>query len=1039
MSNRHFFSSVRPLSIAAIVFVISTMASGIVIWRSEVNRLQGYRSQIMVIAQDHSQAIESTLSSVMSVTYALAALVKQGNGTIHNFEHVAGEMLHLYPGLTELVLSPGGVVTQIAPLAGNEHILGFEQFKDPLQKKEALLARDTAKLTLAGPLNLKEGGVGMVGRFPVFLERKDADSKRYFWGFTNAIVRFPEALAPSRLSSLVEDGIAYELWRINPNTGQKQTIAKSTVSPIDPEHAIVALQNANWILSLSPVKGWDDPYMLSLKISLGVLLSFLLSYIVKLLLEAKYRALNLETLVDQRTAAIKAVLANEQRLRNALDQVPSPVYIKDTNSRYTYANKQALKLHNCSAEELVGSDASRFLKPDILKKLQATEKRVLAGESTDEEIEILDAHNIRHVHREMKTPIYADAERKIISGLCGISTDITASKEAEQRLRHFNRVYAVLSGINSLIVRVRDRDTLFREACRIAVEVGQFAAAYIAILDPDSNEPHLVASSNIDARNLETLLEILKKVANETIPEAEGIRDRILVKRQPLIVNDVEHGLPLSLREASDSAGVNSLCILPLVIANQAVGVLGLRARETDVFDAGELKLLVEMSSDIAFALDHLDRADKLNYLAYYDQLTGLANATLFHERLAQYVHTSSSKKQRVALVLLDVERFKTVNDALGRQAGNALLKQLAKRLADCAGDPEEVAHLGGDHFALVMPVVQGAEQVARIIEDRAHHCFADSFQIESTELNIVAKFGIALYPDDGYNAETLFRNAEAALKKAKNSGDRYLFYTQQMNDRVTERLTLENNLRHALEREEFVLHYQPKVESQTGHIAGVEALIRWNDPRTGLVPPNQFIPLLEETGLILDVGAWALRQATKDHNHWLEAGLAAPRIAVNVSAIQLRQKNFVEVVRQSLSLGPSPPGIDLEITESLIMEDIEGNIGKLNAIRDMGLSISIDDFGTGYSSMAYLVKLPVRELKIDRSFIITMLQEPNTMTLVSSIISLAHSLGLLVVAEGVDMEEQASKLRMLRCDKMQGYLYSKPIPLEEMTTLIGK
>jgi EAL domain-containing protein (putative c-di-GMP-specific phosphodiesterase class I) len=351
----------------------------------------------------------------------------------------------------------------------------------------------------------------------------------------------------------------------------------------------------------------------------------------------------------------------------------------------------------------------------------------------------------------------------------------------------------------------------------------------------------------------------------------------------------------------------------------------------------------------------------------------------------------------------------------------------------------DEVAHLGADHFALLLTAVKGADEVARILEDQRHACFGDAFLIAGSDFKAAAKFGIALYPDDGDDAEALFRNAEAALKAAKASGEKYLFYSRQMNARVTERLSLENRLRRAVEQEEFVLHYQPKVERETGRMTGVEALIRWNDPAGGLVPPGEFIPLLEETGLILEVGAWALRRAVRDHGDWLARGLAAPRIAVNVSAIQLRQSDFVAVVRQSLAAGPTPPGIDIEITESLIMEDIEGNIAKLNAIRDMGLNIAIDDFGTGYSSLAYLARLPLSTLKIDRAFIITMLDDPNTMTLVSTIISLAHSFGLKVVAEGVDHEEQAGMLRLLRCDEMQGFLFSEPGSLEAMSALLRK
>jgi len=265
------------------------------------------------------------------------------------------------------------------------------------------------------------------------------------------------------------------------------------------------------------------------------------------------------------------------------------------------------------------------------------------------------------------------------------------------------------------------------------------------------------------------------------------------------------------------------------------------------------------------------------------------------------------------------------------------------------------------------------------------------------------------------------------------------LFYTAQMTERVAEKLALENKLRRALERDEFILHYQPKVDLERRSIVGVEALIRWQSPELGLVPPLQFIPLLEEIGLIQQVGSWALKRASLDHRGWVEQGIKAPRVAVNVSPIQLRQRIFVEVIEHAIMEGLAPTAIDLEITESLIMEDIQGNIQKLDAVRALGVNIAIDDFGTGYSSLGYLAKLPVQSLKIDRSFITAMHKDANAMTLVSTIVSLAHSLQLKVVAEGVETEEQANSLRLLRCDEMQGYLFSKPLPMAALAELLRK
>ncbi|HEY8857656.1 MAG TPA: GGDEF domain-containing phosphodiesterase, partial [Rugosibacter sp.] len=348
------------------------------------------------------------------------------------------------------------------------------------------------------------------------------------------------------------------------------------------------------------------------------------------------------------------------------------------------------------------------------------------------------------------------------------------------------------------------------------------------------------------------------------------------------------------------------------------------------------------------------------------------------------------------------------------------------------AGDANLLARLGADHFAVVLPEIRQEGDVTRLLEKMMKAFLDYPFHLNDAVFRISIKVGGAVFPDDGADAETLFRHAEAALKKARASGERYLFYTSTMTAAMAGKLTLENQLRQALDNEEFVLHYQPKVNLASGKITSAEALIRWNDPRTGLVSPGHFIPILEETGLIYDVGRWALRQAIADYLCWRAAGLPTVRIAVNVSPLQLRHRGFIDEISQVVGIdAQAAAGLELEITESLIMEDIKHNIASLQAIRAMGVSIAIDDFGTGFSSLSYLAKLPVDTLKIDRSFVIGMTAEPEGLALVSTIINLAHALKLKVVAEGVETEEQSRLLRLLNCDEMQGYLFSKPVPGE--------
>jgi diguanylate cyclase (GGDEF)-like protein len=386
----------------------------------------------------------------------------------------------------------------------------------------------------------------------------------------------------------------------------------------------------------------------------------------------------------------------------------------------------------------------------------------------------------------------------------------------------------------------------------------------------------------------------------------------------------------------------------------------------------------------------------------------------------------------KIAVGIIDLERFKNINVSLGRSVGDQLLRQVADWLSLNLGDANLLARVGADHFAVVFPDLKNESDLGRLIEQSMEAFQQHPFSLDGVVFHLAAKIGVALFPDDGADADTLFKNAEAALRKAKVAGDRYLFYAQKMTATIVGRLNLENQLREAIAREEFVLYYQPKVSLLNGKLTGAEALIRWIHPRTGLMLPGQFIPILEETGLIHEVGRWALHKAIEDYLGWRTAGLDAVRIAVNVSALQLRSRAFIEELGQAMEVDAhAAAGVELELTESLIMEDVKHSTASLEAIRAMGISIAIDDFGTGFSSLSYLAKLPVDTLKIDRSFVNNMDDGQQGLLLVSTIINLAHSLKLKVVAEGVETAEQEDMLRARGCDEMQGFLLSKPVPRE--------
>ena len=611
--------------------------------------------------------------------------------------------------------------------------------------------------------------------------------------------------------------------------------------------------------------------------------------------------------------------------------------------------------------------------------------------------------------------------------------DVTDQKLAHLSIQRLNRIYAVLSGINTLIVRVRERQELYRESCRIAIEVGGLQLAWFGVVNRDLQRIDVVASYG----NGKDFLEHLPLGLGDSPTNQSSLPARVVMEGRAEVVDDMASDSRVLLRDQARARGFRSVVILPIKVVGEVVGVLALYSGEAAFFDATEMRLLEELAGDIGFAIGHIGRDERLRYLALYDPLTGLHNRDSFRESVAQYIHLAPRESKRAAIVLFDIERFHTINDTFGREAGDELLKHVAKRWRTLAVDDNLICRLGGDQFGVLVLNVRTEDEVARMIEQHNSLIFGTPFRLGDSELTVSAKFGIAVYPSDADHADSLLKNAESALYRAKTTAERYLFYTQKMTERVSARLTLENNLRRAVRRNEFVLHYQAKVDVQTRNIVGVEALMRWNNPESGLVPPKDFIPLLEETGIILDVGAWALRQAAADHHRWKRLKLRAPPVAVNVSAVQLRNREFVQVVRDIAKRQGKPPAIGIEITESVIMDDVDDTVAKLAEICRMDVQVAIDDFGTGYSSLSYLARLPVHALKIDRSFVTAMTDDPNTMTMVSTIVQLAHSLSLKVVAEGVETEEQAKILRLLKCDEMQGFLVGRPVSERDLRDIL--
>ena len=478
---------------------------------------------------------------------------------------------------------------------------------------------------------------------------------------------------------------------------------------------------------------------------------------------------------------------------------------------------------------------------------------------------------------------------------------------------------------------------------------------------------------------------------------------------------------------------------LPLVVA--------IKEAKEELKQANELleSQVIQRTAELKSANDklHHDLEERkrveqsIRHIAHHDALTGLPNRSLFRDRLTHAMAQADRYHQKLAVMFLDLDRFKAINDTLGHNVGDQLLKIAAERLRSCVRDSDTVARLGGDEFTVIVEDIVEDHDAAAVAQ-KILDTLSQPFNLYGHEVFISVSVGVTLYPSDDENADNLLRNADSAMYRAKEFGrNNFQFYVAEMNIKARERLRLESSLRRALDRNEFMLYYQPRVSLESGRVIGAEALLRWRHPEMGLVPPSEFIPILDETGMIIPVGDWALREACRQNREWQDRGLPPIRVAVNLSVRQFMQKDLADTIVRALEAANlSAEHLEVEITEDLFLEHNQTNIITLARLKNMGIHISIDDFGTGYSSLSYLKRLPIDTLKIEQSFVRD-IGDPDNKAIASAIIAMAASLRLNVLAEGVETDEQLAFLRAQGCNEIQGFSFSHPLPADEFAQLL--
>lgn len=603
----------------------------------------------------------------------------------------------------------------------------------------------------------------------------------------------------------------------------------------------------------------------------------------------------------------------------------------------------------------------------------------------------------------------------------------------QERIAHLDRILRMQSSVNSAALRIRERDELLREACRVAADLGGYDRAVFVLVDADGRHarPRFRAGAGQDFPEPEEIV-----IGDGTEPDST-LSSRALRTGEVTVCSDLARSEPpVAMREQLIARGYKSVVALPLLVEGRRVGALVLTSKNPNLVSDEELILLQDMMASLSAALRSQEQAVAVQWLAYFDSTTGLAKRALFCERLENVLRWQAPPFEHLSVTAFDIHHLSLINDRFGRHFGDLVLQRVAERLKAHAGSDEHVGYLGGGTFAVVDPHLAAQGAASPMLEE----IFAVPFAVEGHSLRLSFRSGAARHPTDAADADTLVQRAEAALKEAKEVGEPYVRYRLEMHSEIAERLELEHRLRVALDEQRFQIHYQPQVNLATGRIESVEALLRWQDPELGMQLPGRFLPVLEATGLIIPVGRWAIGRIIQDCQHWAALGVTAMRVAVNVSALQLRRKAFVATMLDLIGPLAALPGwgLDLEITESVVLHDLQTISRKLRELRAAGLRIALDDFGTGYSALGLLPKLPIDMLKIDRSFVSGLPEDASSTLLVDSIIRLAGALQLLTIAEGVESQAQLDALRGMKCGGWQGHLYSPAVPPQALEELVA-
>ncbi len=733
--------------------------------------------------------------------------------------------------------------------------------------------------------------------------------------------------------------------------------------------------------------------------------------------------------IEQQQRTDEALRRSTLQLEALIEASPLAIIVFGVDAKIQRWNPAAQRLFGWTEQEVLNQPNPIF-PPGMSEVARAHRERILSGTMFENADTVRQRKDGTLVNVSLSAAPLRGGAGDII-GRVAMFADISERKRVEQRQNLQNAITAMLAEAD------RVEEIIPRLIQRLCESWG-FAAGARRVVGDDKVLRHREYWC-LPVAAIDTFMRQSAARVNSA-GEGAGLLRRVWTSGQPVWLGDLAQEPAFARGAQALEAGLHCAFAFPIMVGGEFFGVIEFFGREVRRHDADIVALAQNVGSQLGQFIARKKAESNLTFLASHDALTNLPNRFMFNERLTQALARAHRQGKMVAVLFIDLDRFKVINDTLGHDAGDRLLVELAGQLRGCLRENDTIARQGGDEFVVLVEDINDPSQVTGVAQ-KILETVAEARILGGQEFNITASIGISVYPDEGADLQTLLKNADIAMYRAKEQGkNNFQFYSAEMNQHTFERLALETSLRRAIEREEFLLHYQPKIDLRNGRITGVEALVRWKHPELGMVSPAQFIPLAEETGLIGPIGDWVLRTACAEARRWITSSASEISVAVNLSARQFAREDLAQSITSVLfESGLEPRFLEIEITESTVMLDAKRATRVLQQLKDMGIRVALDDFGTGYSSLGYLKRFPIDSVKVDRSFILDIPHDPDDVAITLAVIAMAHSLRLKVIAEGVETEEQYQFLRTHDCDEMQGYYFSEPVDAAALARLISR